>query len=635
MHDVVTHKFREIAKSIVVSREVFRQQYDTVVALLPLELRMPFIAVAKLHEPDNLGLSGRAKDEADFAAALTEADQRGLLPLLFARYARQWFVDDEQANVSLQAVVNLREVFHGGLDITLGRMSALRRTCRIICLKDDNDPEKGSGFLIGPHLVLTNWHVVRAMLDGGREAPRSHERIRIEFDALLPTVGPKQYRPLEKWLVASSEAHEHETAAGGRGVNPWPERPDELAGKLDFAVIALDDVPGEERGWYDIGEAPWPTVPNLLDVFQFPMGRTMACMGGKFVQPVVFTDNARPARVLHTANTEKGSSGGLCLDHASQAVALHQAGYRFRNALVDGRNIEVSDLNAAVPLVLVFRAAGQAIKRATEAAPQVKRWAANGVPIIGRGRFQRLIHTALRGENRILTVQTSFDPVTRKERTKIGKSFSQTIMEALLPSEHAVLVVPAARLTTEAYKAAQEIVQAVRSDFLPRLPAQPSLQTSLDADALGALVTPVIEAMKSGAGNGLLWLIIDDLDRSPVMSESTTATFLNALYTGVIAEKKLRIVLIGPTAVLPVLRNLPAGIELLDEITDDDVGGWIEAELRTSLPILPEMLRFLVAVARSMSDELIKGGTMGRTCAVAQVINNHWAPSLKRVWVNR
>ena len=59
----------------------------------------------------------------------------------------------------------------------------------------------------------------------------------------------------------------------------------------------------------------------------------MTYLTQNLVAPTVFENNAMPPRIEHLVNTEKGSSGGLCLDLASNApnaVALHQAGYVLR-----------------------------------------------------------------------------------------------------------------------------------------------------------------------------------------------------------------------------------------------------------------------------------------------------------------
>src|SRR5262249_52630827 len=282
------------------------------------------------------------------------------------------------ADNSLQSLTNFNEPFQGGLKVTLGGIEALRRTCRITCRPPGGEEEKGSGFLIGPHLVLTNWHVVRSMLDAtGKPKEDSHLNMTFEFDFLTLADGRLDktvtYRPAApakvpggaqtpRWLVAFSEAHQHETT-GGLESEDWPAQPDELYQKLDFAIVELDGTPGHDRGCYDLNKGVWPIERNSLRLAQFPLGLDMKFMPGTFVAPTVFSNNKNPPRFLHTVNTTKGSSGGLCLDLNSNAVALHQAGKKFIESRdQNGNPVQLAILNAAVPLPLIAAMAGAKVK---------------------------------------------------------------------------------------------------------------------------------------------------------------------------------------------------------------------------------------------------------------------------------
>lgn len=628
-------KFKDMAANIQVSRPVFAQLYDPLIEpMLPEALQ--FLTLSVLRDRRVPNLKDREKDFADFAEALAQAHRLNLLFDFFAKHAGKLFADPEPQSVALQSIVNTRQFFPAALPLTLGKIAALRRTCRILCETAPGVIEKGSGFLIGPHLVLTNWHVVQRMLTAGVEKKNSRLAMRIEFDVLARPDGSVEnldvFRPVDPWLVIAREAHQHETAGGTQGQKgPWPNNPDELADKLDFAVIELDGAPGFDRGWYDIAKAPWPVAGTALDLFQFPLGRAMTYLTQDFVAPTVFADNAHPPRILHLVNAEKGSSGGLCLDMASQAVALHQAGYQFR-ADVDseGKPTQVAVMNAAIPLAFIATVAGATVAERIKNAPLFSRVGPKGEPILGRRNFQKLINSALRGDIRIVTVQTSFDPASRQPRSKIGKSFSALIMQKLLPApSNVVITVTAARLTSDAYAAARLIVDAI--DPLRAVPTKPAGQTSLDADVLATLVQPVIDAMRTAAGNGVLWLIIDDLDRSPVAHDSTTSTFLGALYNAVAARDNLRIVLIGPTGVLPPsLAGPSSGAELVEEhVSDEEVATWIMGELGARLPIVPQLATLMAIIARSVAAELAKDPMQGKTGAIAQVLQAHWAPKIQ------
>jgi hypothetical protein len=312
-------------------------------------------------------------------------------------------------------------------------------------------------------------------------------------------------------------------------------------------------------------------------------------------------------------------------------VALHQAGYAFKKIPgADGVLTDISTINAAIPLAFIERSAGQIVRDRIARAPRILRMGLNATPILGRQRFQNLIDDASRGDIRIVAVQTSFDQNTRQPRPKIGKSFSAlVIMKALLRSpENIIFTVTSARLTNDAREAARLIVETIQ----PHGPPLPDLsgQTSLDADAIGTLITPVIGAMRAAAGNGMLWLVIDDLDRNPVLNESTTSTFLNALYKAAAAETSLRIVLIGPTGMLPGATGLRCGYDLIEEhIGDSDVASWIMGELGAAMPVLPQFANMLAAITRSVASEMASDPLKGRTGAIAQVLQSHWVPYLQ------
>ena len=468
----------------------------------------------------------------------------------------------------------------------------------------------------------------------GREAEGSHNKMKFQFDALLREDGSPaeivEFAPIRHWLVVSREAHSHESAGGGQGQNgPWPNNPNELAKQLDFAVIELNGSPGVDRGWYDISQSPWPRPETAIDLFQFPLGRAMTYLTEDLVAPTVFEDDTKPPRIEHLVNTEKGSSGGLCLDMASSAVALHQAGYKFANGVdSEGQPAEMATRNVAIPLAFIATVAGQMVKDRIANAPRVLRSTADGVPIVGRRKFQALVDMAIRGNIRILTVQTQLDEVTRLPQSKVGKSFSERILKTLLPDAgHVVFSISSARLTQDAHNAASLIVETIHP--ASKVPSAPTGQTSLDADTIGTLVTPVVDAMCAAAGNGMLWLAIDDLDRNPVLTESTTSTFLNALYKATAAQSRLRIVLIGPTKQLPGLNGLQAETDKLDHVTVDDVEAWIIGELGQRLPMLPQYSRLMADIARSVADELAKEPTMGKAGAVAHVLKTHWGPRLR------
>ena len=623
----LSEKIVEIAKRIAVSRVVFAQLYDKLVERLVPEKAVPFIALARLRERHEPGLTGRSKDVADFAAALRQAEDLGLLADFLAKYATGLFGSEEAATTALEPLKThprYIETFNRSLTAVVGEIDALRRTCRIIIRQvGSGEPEKGSGFLIGPHLVLTNYHVVKALIADGKAIAGSQSRLRVELDALLRgddrLENVKPYGVAEAWLVECREAHSQELSGGGTGQNaPWPDKPFELAEKLDFAIIELDGTPGYERGWYDLGKTHAPQDGETFELFQFPLGRTMAHKPGTFERPNVFAFTDKAPRLLHRALTERGSSGGLCLDGDNNAVALHQAD--------QGKDADGRERKVAIPLCLIAEVAAQKVADKIANAPRIVTATAAGAPVLGRKRLQGLVDEMVRGRFKILIVQSDVDP--KKVPGKLGKSFSKAIFRALLPSgAHAVFEVAANRFTSDAFEAARALRQALGADraIAPHNPASgPRPFTPKDADDLASAV---LDALKKAAGASVPWLVIDDLDHFPIRNETTTATFLDAFYRRAVSESELRIVLVGPVAIPSGLAGLDTRTDVIREhISNADVEAWITRRFRAFDPLLPQHGRILADVIGSMAG---RDPDVGSTQATADGLLTYWVPFLR------
>lgn len=662
--------FARLAGRIVknTTRPVFQVLFDRTMAPLidkGVEKATSFIALSTLRNKRRRLEPGVDKDIADIASALDRANDLGVLGAFMANNFESLFglvtdggtgTSSADLYVDLQAIANVSELFRNPRAATSGGAAAQRRCCRITCEIDGQQPEKGSGFLIGPHLVLTNFHVVRSQIGAdGRPREGSRLRMTVTFDALGdPATANRTYHPTEQWLLDSSPTHPHDTvmtaapllsAPEGNGAGAsamplerWPTNPDILVDYLDFAIIELDATPGYERGWYSIDARRWPKGNTSATVYQFPSGLAMAYAAGQFLPPppgttqLVFSTPNTPPRILHNANTISGSSGGVCLDSGMEALALHQASCRFRTGRDhDGNPAEIGTLNVAIPLTLIAQKSGNLVRDSIAAAPTVENWTGQKQPIIGRRTLQSLATSTACGVNRIIVVQTSLDPLTRSPRTKIGKSFSQTILERFLPAgEHKLLPVRGVRLSSDAYDVARVIMAAVDPTREGTLPTPADRETSLDADAKARLVDPLIAAMRRAAGSGVFWLVIDDLDRYPINASSTAATLLDAIYAAVSIEDQLRILLIGPTSKPGALATLPVQYEpvLEDHVSDTDIADWIAVEYGRDRQLTAETIQLMVDIARSFSKVAAENPATGPTAAIAAVLRDHLAPCM-------
>ena len=171
-----------------------------------------------------------------------------------------------------------------------------RRVCRIVHAPEGVEPASmGTGFLVGPNLVLTNSHVV---YQPGPETPRRGfpEQIACQFD--------------------------YEDGAGAPTLVRL--RPDALAMRspaaaLDFALLALAEPVGEARGWEEPRKFVDPEPGEAVFVLQHPGGRKLRLAAGAVVAPTT----PSPTRLSYLANTEPGSSGSPCFTVGWRLAALH------------------------------------------------------------------------------------------------------------------------------------------------------------------------------------------------------------------------------------------------------------------------------------------------------------------------
>jgi len=220
----------------------------------------------------------------------------------------------------------------------LGKLGS--QTCRIEC--PVNLPQ-GSGWLVGPDLVLTNWHVIEKILPGG---PWNASDVVCRFDYVVTGAGAQPGTGVglaENWCVDVSPASPSET---GRGT----QEPD--ADMLDYALIRLGTAVGTApspaspaRGWVTLrGNELAPPDDAIVCVLQYPDGYPLKLSLGDVVK-----GPAHGFRFLHTADTRGGSSGSLVLDAACEPVGLHHAG----DLNYHMGKIGKPETNQAVPIGLI------------------------------------------------------------------------------------------------------------------------------------------------------------------------------------------------------------------------------------------------------------------------------------------
>jgi trypsin-like peptidase/effector-associated domain 1 (EAD1)-containing protein len=199
-----------------------------------------------------------------------------------------------------------------------------------VCRVEVGGAAVGTGFLIGPDLVLTNYHVLESVIADPRRAPSVV--FRFDYKRLADgTVMQGTTAAFAKsgWLVDSAGY----STAEGEGE---PDRSTPTPDELDFVVVRLAQSIGSapagpragfgaaKRGWVVCPDAqpPMPKGAPLL-IAQHPQGEPIKLA---MDLDAVLGLNRNATRVRYATNTEPGSSGSPCFDMNWTLVAMHHMG---------------------------------------------------------------------------------------------------------------------------------------------------------------------------------------------------------------------------------------------------------------------------------------------------------------------
>jgi hypothetical protein len=197
-----------------------------------------------------------------------------------------------------------------------------------VCRVEIEGRAAGTGFLVGPNAVLTNYHVLKPIIVNPKRA--KDVACRFDYELLadgtrLPGVAVKLHP--KDWRADDSPYTEDEEA-----LKPDRSVPDEE--HLDYALIVLERNFGAEsatpakngpqRGWISLPEAPPKLEPgDALTIVQHPDGAPLKLA---LDTEAVIGFNAKRTRLRYATNTEPGSSGSPCFALDWTLVALHHYG---------------------------------------------------------------------------------------------------------------------------------------------------------------------------------------------------------------------------------------------------------------------------------------------------------------------
>ncbi|MEI9425921.1 serine protease [Mesorhizobium sp. Cs1299R1N1] len=211
-------------------------------------------------------------------------------------------------------------------NLALGDTQSRRlRTRACVCrLEYPNGQPIGTGFLVGPNLLLTCYHVLKGVQDLAG--------VVLRFD----------YRMNELLQVETTREYglsNDQTRLSFSDVDPNDEKPDSLLdtdrNNLDYRLLRIEGNPAYDqiagtverpllRGWIDPPPDNYKVeIGEPLDILHHPFGATLTESN---VRHSVFHITSGPGRIRHRTPTLPGSSGSPCFDVNMQWVAMHQRG---------------------------------------------------------------------------------------------------------------------------------------------------------------------------------------------------------------------------------------------------------------------------------------------------------------------
>lgn len=199
-----------------------------------------------------------------------------------------------------------------------------RQVCQVRC-----GNEHGTGFLIGPDLVLTCFHVVKRHLQGAVPA----SGVQVRFDYRSSAAGEAPPYDAGTWLDIDSEWRIPRSPYSNADLTLEGEP---TPAELDFAVLKLREQAGKAipdgehrpRGWVDLSrEPPLPSPEAPMLIVQHPESGKASSpqmpLQIAFASPGFDHVNGNGTRIAYMPSTLKGSSGSPVFDRTLEAVALH------------------------------------------------------------------------------------------------------------------------------------------------------------------------------------------------------------------------------------------------------------------------------------------------------------------------
>lgn len=262
----------------------------------------------------------------------TIAEGEGRQPITFGFQKAGAPNGDESEGPGLQRNVRpaLKKI---DTEIWLDRFETIKRQ---VCRVEAANIGIGTGFLVGPGAVLTNWHVVREAKKRGL-----FDKFACRFDYRRLVNGSVDAGT----VVAVAEVADERPCSDAE-LTANPDVPPPAADQLDYALLRLATA-APERGFLRLAPPP-PSAPgDPLIIVQHPSGSPMRFAIDTDAVIGMCHDGLR---LRYRTNTEGGSSGSPCFSMDWDLLGLHHLGDPARGQ---------SSFNQGVPIGLIRKSIEQ------------------------------------------------------------------------------------------------------------------------------------------------------------------------------------------------------------------------------------------------------------------------------------
>lgn len=397
---------------------------------------------------------------------VTAYESKGMLTQLARALYRRTYLDDVVAPllkglISLEAAEGADEAQQAAIVVRANTMSQRRlreflaatesRICVVVA--ENNNPAAGkvgaslgTGFLVGPDLVLTAYHTLRKHITGGEAVAPPPGPCYALFDyydggpltdPIAVPSGSIRVPFAERWLVTCNE----DMPGDGTFRQPSAAQAELLPTRLDFALIRLarpvgklprQSTGGARRSWVKLSPPLALRDADRVIIPQHPNGLAQRIDFGRYSEPDSELDPSG-TRMRYDTESDRGTSGAPCFNQNFALVGMHNAAFQPDGVVVEkNQAIRLDRILAVLDTVPEIAAAAAAV----EAEP-VRLWNTSPGPdprvILGRDTLLDWITQAAAEESRSPAERVYAAYVRAEDAPRnsgFGKSFTTEVLGA-------------------------------------------------------------------------------------------------------------------------------------------------------------------------------------------------------------